>query len=820
MTLPVTDNFTGADGTALHTYNASWIVNSGNFQINTNGVCPNDAVNDGFAAWTGDSFADNHYAEITIAALGADSSASIGPAVRCASGAYTGYILYHHLSGWELWKFVASAGTQLLTGSRTLAVNDVLRLEAWGCIIVVKVNGTQLGYASDVAITSGYAGIHGNGAVTTRRGDGWTADNLSEPSIRSFTGGQSAGNETTSTVTTPTNVNGDKIVIAMVSDSNAQTFAFPGGWNEFFPDEFIIPSNHQAGGAMAEKTAASEGASYAVTLGVSEKQTWEAFSIRATGGLDGTPPASGNGSSATATFPAITTSVNNCLICRVVMADSSAGSILPLGEMTGFYKIAERFNTSGGNIGLYAKLLATAGTEAAGTATLGVAEQWNAWSFAWQPTATGHAPITLSGSIGPSGALLKQPTKLLAGGITPAGALLKKPLKLLAGAITPAGALLKKPLKLLSGAITPSGAITKQPKKVLTGTITPSGTLLKKPSKLLSGSITPTGNLIKSMARSMAGSITPSGVLIKQPNKNLAGSIIPTGSLIKAISKLLSGAIGPVGTLLKQPYKLLSGSISPSGTVIAFRVVLLLVAGALSFTGDLLKQPSKLLSGSITPSGSLAFFRTLVLSIAGSLSFVGDLFKQPTKRLAGSVAPTGTLSLSRVLILLVSGAISFTGNLVKQPQKTMAGVLGPIGTLLKQPSKLLGGSISPSGVLLTFKGLALLFVAGSVGFVGTLSKQPSKLFAGSISPLGQLLKQPHKLLSGAISPSGSLVTLKAIFLYVAGALSFTGDLLKQPKKLLGGSISPSGLLTTIKAGLTMVEDKFKAMYKSMFRKMR
>src|SRR3954468_14730294 len=86
--------------------------------------------------------------------------------------------------------------------------------------------------------------------------------------------------------------------------------------------------------------------------------------------------------------------------------------------------------------------------------------------------------VTLSGTIAPSGSLLKKNVlKILSGTVTPAGTLLKSSLKLLSGAISPAGTLMKQTLKLLVGGVAPAGTLRNTSKKLLSGNLTTLGAL-------------------------------------------------------------------------------------------------------------------------------------------------------------------------------------------------------------------------------------------------------------------------------------------------------------------------------------------------------
>ncbi len=181
MSLPASDVFTGADGTALTTYSANWTLNYGNFAIYSNGLRANggDANTDACAHWNADAFNNDQYSQVNLVALGASF---IGVSCRAAASAATfyGFVVAQTADTTYLSKYVAGTGTSLGTGSGAgLVANDLLRIEANGTSIVAKVNGaTHIGPTTDSSITSGSAGVSGNGTGTTARLDNWEGGNL------------------------------------------------------------------------------------------------------------------------------------------------------------------------------------------------------------------------------------------------------------------------------------------------------------------------------------------------------------------------------------------------------------------------------------------------------------------------------------------------------------------------------------------------------------------------------------------------------------------------------------------------------------------
>lgn len=194
----------------------------------------------------------------------------------------------------------------------------------------------------------------------------------------------STGNETTTVVTVPSTAPaGDLIFIQMGSDFSSQGFTFPAGFTKLYSDEAF---QTVATAVVAYKTSAGGESNYSITLSSAERQVHQSFSVTGHNGIH-VSPASNNGSGGTATFPAMTTTVDDCLGVRVCITDQNATSTVPFGAMTGWTLLDEIFGTSAGAVGVWYKTLATAGTEASGTATLNVSEQWWTASFAIAPAA-------------------------------------------------------------------------------------------------------------------------------------------------------------------------------------------------------------------------------------------------------------------------------------------------------------------------------------------------------------------------------------------------------------------------------------------------
>jgi hypothetical protein len=185
--LPTTDAFTGSTDTQLTTYSASWTLNSGNYDIQTNAVSPDDggARVTTAAHWNADSFSNDQYSQLTLVAVTSAKWNYLGVSVRCAaSSTNTFYNYIAEGSELLLMKVVAGTETQLGKTITTVSANDVLRLEVSSTTLTPKRNGVTdaMGAQTDSGIASGYAGIgawqYETGSRTQLRGDNWEGGNL------------------------------------------------------------------------------------------------------------------------------------------------------------------------------------------------------------------------------------------------------------------------------------------------------------------------------------------------------------------------------------------------------------------------------------------------------------------------------------------------------------------------------------------------------------------------------------------------------------------------------------------------------------------
>lgn len=211
-----------------------------------------------------------------------------------------------------------------------------------------------------------------------------------------------ADNVTSHVINTPTHANGDVIYIAAAADSPATALSAPAGFAAVSTYDSVT-FNSDAIYSVWKKTASSEGGSYTYTTSVAERSAAIAWAVNGDAGIHATGTPAG-GTSATATVPAVTTSVTNTLRISIVFTDTNT---TPHGTPTGHTQLAAVGVTSGASVSVAYKTLASSGTDASQTASLNVTDNWVGLTFAIDGTSgsiavTPAAASVVSSAVGPT----------------------------------------------------------------------------------------------------------------------------------------------------------------------------------------------------------------------------------------------------------------------------------------------------------------------------------------------------------------------------------------------------------------------------------
>ncbi len=170
----VTDTFNRANENPLG--NGVWTTATGlnPMQILSNAAIRTVETAHNLSYYTGATFSDNQYSQITIA--GSPTLGWLGSVVRWSGN--TGYqnVVDGNTSTGYFYKWVSGTQTQIGTAySIAITVGSVVRLEAAGTTFTVKLNGAPVATFTDNAVSSGRPGIYQ-----------WTSTNAT---IDSFEGG-------------------------------------------------------------------------------------------------------------------------------------------------------------------------------------------------------------------------------------------------------------------------------------------------------------------------------------------------------------------------------------------------------------------------------------------------------------------------------------------------------------------------------------------------------------------------------------------------------------------------------------------------------
>lgn len=221
--------------------------------------------------------------------------------------------------------------------------------------------------------------------------------------------------------------------------------------------------------------------------------------------------------------------------------------------------------------------------------------------------------LTLSGTLTPTGALIKDVTITRAGTVTPAGALSKQTDKLLVGSLGLSGTLdvTKLAFRTVTGSLGLSGAVTKTISKGVSGALGVSGTLARYTTRILTGILTPVGALAKVVSKLLVGSLGLSGTASHSVSsgtieRTFTGTLTPTGALVKTISKGIGGNLAPSGSLVRTVLQRVVGVLTPAGVVTRTVVIARTFTGSLGLSGVLRRLTGKRATGQIGLSGTLS----------------------------------------------------------------------------------------------------------------------------------------------------------------------------------------------------------------------
>jgi hypothetical protein len=404
VALPVSKDFTAANGTALTTYDSNFQNNSGALVINTNGVCPNAATTECGVRWNGDTFDDDQYSQATLAAKPASDSFFIGVGVRHAAAGTASYYLYYTANTQTFFgKLITGTFTAFgaVMGGRT--AGEVLRIEAEGTTIRAKVDGATQRTQTDSALTSGAAGLTGYDTSTTLRLDDWEAGNVTpDPTPTYVASGAMVVTATNNATMAPqapaSRAAGDILVLVAHTSGN-------GDFNDTITNWTKLASGTEANTAAQKvecwwRVADGTASDNATVGGIADTNVRGAriFAVRNAANQAPTVARSNNAASATVTFPAATAASTTTLS---VLAYAYEDDPTAIGTVSGFSAFDPDTSTTGTDmaIGMDAyRANTTSGSQTGGTATVSGGSFANSVNvglhFIFEPEGAADATLT------------------------------------------------------------------------------------------------------------------------------------------------------------------------------------------------------------------------------------------------------------------------------------------------------------------------------------------------------------------------------------------------------------------------------------------
>jgi hypothetical protein len=183
-----TDTFNGTNGTSLPSYNANWVItDSGGFNNLTIEGTPG-VGGAGSNTRNGSTWTNDQWTELTIDSTNLASDnffvgvrITTGNANNC-TGYWAGYSFGTFGNRtYRIVKFTSSSSfTNLVTGTHTAAVGDVVNVQIVGTSLTLTVNGVTEATVTDATYSTGSPGMNLSDATTTiRLGGTWRAGSVS-----------------------------------------------------------------------------------------------------------------------------------------------------------------------------------------------------------------------------------------------------------------------------------------------------------------------------------------------------------------------------------------------------------------------------------------------------------------------------------------------------------------------------------------------------------------------------------------------------------------------------------------------------------------
>lgn len=341
----------------------------------------------------------------------------------------------------------------------------------------------------------------------------------------------------------------------------------------------------------------------------------------------------------------------------------------------------------------------------------------------------------------------------------------------------------------LTATMSSSGAIVRQPGKLLAGSVSSSGLTIKQDQRILMTSLTSSASLLvsKLLTAILLASLSFTGAVSQQVSRLLAAGLSFSGALSEQIALGILATLTASASLAKQGSLSLLATLTFTGLTFWGRFVSL--AGGLSFAGSLLKQGQRLLAATLDFAGALSFPGAAEITLTATLTAVGTVGILTQQYLLAVLSFSAVVGLLTGLSL--TGSLSFVGNLIQLVSKNLAATLTSGGTLAQTMGRNLAATLTLGGVTLWGRFASL---TATLSFVGQTVLLPRIILAATLSFGGSVIQQVQKVLTATLSFVSSLSTglPGLILITLIATLSFSGAVTKQIGRVLAGALDAVG----------------------------
>lgn len=455
-------------------------------------------------------------------------------------------------------------------------------------------------------------------------------------------------------------VSGELLIIHIAYDVEG-AFTTPSGWTEIHQSELVGEVALYIGYRVADGT---ESSTYTFEVDDSDGSLAWVFRIENHDGVNVSSSVD-SGTSSSPLAPAVTTTVDDCLIINFVSMDVNNTSPFTLPDN-------EIYDNGNRGVSIAANYFTqvTAGSTSAKTLTANNSNGWLASTIAISPASAGNA-VALASTLDFTTEVGLFTSKKMLSSINFNTTIFKHTYKNLYSIVGFSGTLLKKSMKKVEGLLGFQSNLNRQTVKSLLSELTFSSDLIKSTRKKLTNSLDLSTILVKSIPKYLDSNFNlGSSYLVKSTIKNINSSLDTSTVVVRAVQKKLTSILE------------FSSILSIGGALAVY------ISSSISFNSSLLKDSTKLVYSQIQLSSNI--LRKVYKETSSSLLLNGSLLKSKLTAINSSIDFNS--SLFRQTNKVLSSSLLLGTTLIKKTKKAISSTLQFIATLSNNSNVQIVGS--------------------------------------------------------------------------------------------------------------------------------